>query len=151
MMNITRSVVLPPICGPQLMPEISNGAGALQAPPLRQVATPVPCSPPTTNAPLVSLGITATHFASENTLSGMPLSPAVFILCTVLVASCSSDWLPFSSESLAQLTTAVHNQLTTAVHNKIDNKTVLMSIPPGSSSVSSEYLDVRNLWSYARA
>jgi len=31
-MNITKSVVLPPICGPQLMPEISNGAGALQEP-----------------------------------------------------------------------------------------------------------------------
>src|SRR5437764_14916718 len=111
MMNITKSVVLPPICGPQLMPEISNGAGALQVPALRQVATPVPCSPPTTNAPLVSLGTTATHFASENTLSGMPLSPAVLILCTVLVASCSSDYLPFSSESFAQPATAVYNTI----------------------------------------
>src|SRR5579872_1818434 len=64
MTNITRSVLLPPICGPQLTPETANGAGELQLPLLvLQVATPSPCSPPTTNAPLISFGITATHLA----------------------------------------------------------------------------------------
>lgn len=30
-MNMTRAVLLPPICGPQLIPETENKAGALQA------------------------------------------------------------------------------------------------------------------------
>src|SRR5579871_1758799 len=92
MMNITRSVLLPPICGPQLIPETENGAGALHPEAARQVATPVPCSPPTTNAPFTSLGITATHFAPLSTSLGTPLSGDVVVrFCTVSVALCSSE------------------------------------------------------------
>src|SRR5579864_2258502 len=105
MMNIMRSVLLPPICGPQLMPETSKGAGALQLPELvLQVATPLPCSPPTTKAPLISLGIMATHFASFRTSLGTPLSgEAVVMFCTVSVARESSELalLSFLSSSLA--------------------------------------------------
>src|SRR5437660_8275513 len=80
-MNISRSVVLPPICAPQLIPEREKGAGGLHWPLTRQVATPVPCSPPITNAPLTNLGITATHFAPSNTSFGIPLSPAAELIC----------------------------------------------------------------------
>ena len=93
MINIMRSVLLPPICGPQLMPETSNGAGELHVPELvLQVATPFPCSPPTTKAPLISVGITATHFAPLSTLFGTPLSgEAVVMFCTVSGARVSSS------------------------------------------------------------
>src|SRR5436309_12711188 len=93
MMNINRSVLLPPICGPQLIPETENGAGALQVfPVVRHVATPVPCSPPTMNAPLTSFGITATHFAPSRTCFGTPLSGAVALMCsTTPVALCNSE------------------------------------------------------------
>src|SRR5579863_2556004 len=89
MMNIIRSVLLPPICGPQLTPETENGAGALQLLLLGvlQVATPVPCSPPITKAPLTSFGMTATHFAPSRTSLGTPLSgDEVVMLWTVAVA-----------------------------------------------------------------
>src|SRR5579862_2462858 len=92
MMNIIKSVLLPPICGPQLIPETENGAGALQSLAVLHVATPLPCSPPTTNAPLTSFGITATHFAPSSTSLGTPLSGgAVVICCTVSVARASSE------------------------------------------------------------
>src|SRR6266576_2035277 len=103
MMNIIRSVLLPPICGPQLMPETENGAGALQLPELvLQVATPLPCSPPTTKAPLISLGITATQFAPFRTSFGTPLSgEADVMFCTVSVARESSELALLSSLSLS--------------------------------------------------
>src|SRR5437764_3514235 len=93
MMNIMRSVLLPPICGPQLTPETENGAGALQVLlAVLQVATPLPCSPPTTKAPLTSFGITATHLAPCNTSFGTPLSGAADAMCcTVSVARWSSE------------------------------------------------------------
>src|SRR5207248_4303548 len=93
MMNIMRSVLLPPICGPQLIPLTSNGAGALHwLVAFLQVATPLPCSPPTTKAPFTSLGITATHLAPSITVLGTPLSgEAVVMFCTVSVARCSSE------------------------------------------------------------
>src|SRR5262249_28103618 len=72
MMNINRSVSLPPICGPQLMPEVSNGAGELHPDVVRHEATPRPCSPPTIKAPFFRRGMTATHFASCNTVCGTP-------------------------------------------------------------------------------
>src|SRR5205823_5447918 len=92
MMNIIRPVLFPPICGPQLMPETENGAGELQLfEAVRQVATPVPCSPPTTKAAFTSFGITATHFAPSSTLLGTPLSGAVVLMCsTTSVAFCNS-------------------------------------------------------------
>src|SRR5215468_5686619 len=93
MMNIIRSVLFPPICGPQLTPDTENGAGALQR--LfaeRQVATPLPCSPPTTKAPFTSFGITATHFAPSSTSFGTPLSgDALVMCCTVSVARDNSE------------------------------------------------------------
>src|SRR5437764_8714086 len=93
MMNISKSVLFPPICGPQLMPDTENGAGGLQLFELvRQVATPVPCSPPTMNAPLTSFGITATHFAPSSTSFGTPLSGAIALMCsTTPVALCNSE------------------------------------------------------------
>src|SRR5215469_3397747 len=92
MMNIIRSVLLPPICGPKLTPETENGAGELQLPfVVRQVATPAPCSPPTMRAPFASFGMTATHFAPWSTSLGTPLSAgALVMLCTVSVARVSS-------------------------------------------------------------
>src|SRR5262252_10679384 len=97
MMNIIRSVLLPPICGPQLMPETENGAGGLhRLSGVLQVATPFPCSPPTTNAPFISFGMTATHLAPSSTLLGTPLSgDAVVMFFTVSVARSSSD--PFAA------------------------------------------------------
>src|SRR5512138_3898598 len=62
--NITRSIASPPACNPQLPPVKSTGAGALHPFELRQVATPLPCSPPNTSAILTIEGITTTHFAS---------------------------------------------------------------------------------------
>src|SRR5215469_1348722 len=93
MMNITKSVLLPPICGPKLTPETENGAGELQLPfVVRQVATPAPCSPPTTKAPLVSFGMTATHFAPWSTSFGTPLSAGTLVMfCTVSLARVSSS------------------------------------------------------------
>src|SRR5436190_7442164 len=93
MMNISKSLLLPPICGPQLMPETENGAGALQLFPLvRHVATPAPCSPPITKAPFTSFGMTATHFAPSRTCFGTPLSGAVALICsTASVAFCNSE------------------------------------------------------------
>src|SRR6185437_7033403 len=76
MMNITRSVLWPPIWGPHEIPETENGAGALQPFEVRHVATPVPCSPPTINAPLIRPGTTATHLAPSRTLFGTLLSGA---------------------------------------------------------------------------
>src|SRR5579864_3951107 len=101
-MNIMRSVLLPPICGPQLMPETENGAGALHSEAVRQVATPLPCSPPTTKAPLTSLGITATHLAPLSTSLGTPLSAGrVVKFCTISVALCSSEvFMPLASSVL---------------------------------------------------
>src|ERR1700740_898759 len=95
MMNITRSVLLPPICGPQLIPETEKGAGALQELlAFLQVATPVPCSPPTTKAPFTSLGMTATHFAPSRTVLGTPLSGGASVMCcTVWVARANSESL----------------------------------------------------------
>src|SRR5690348_322026 len=69
---ITRSLLWPPICQPMLPPEISNGAGALHPELVWQVARPLPCSPPTMNAPLIMCGITAMHLAPRKTASGMP-------------------------------------------------------------------------------
>src|ERR1700746_1909664 len=99
MMNIIRSVLLPPICGPQLTPETENGAGGLQRPSgVLQVATPFPCSPPTTNAPFTSFGMTATHLAPSSTLLGTPLSgDAVVMFFTVSVARSSSESLALFS------------------------------------------------------
>src|SRR5579859_1918131 len=107
MMNIIRSLLLPPICGPQLMPDTENGAGALHAFVLvLQVATPTPCSPPTMNAPLISLGITATHLAPSRTVLGTPRSGAAELMfCTVSVARCNSEFpavlLSFDVDSCA--------------------------------------------------
>src|SRR5207237_4136233 len=95
MMNISKSLLLAPICGPQLMPETENGAGALQLFVLfRQVATPVPCSPPTTKAPFTSFGITATHFAPSRTCFGTPLSGAVALMCSTTSVACCNSELP---------------------------------------------------------
>ena len=95
MMNISKSLLLPPICGPQLMPETENGAGALQLFVLvRHVATPVPCSPPTTKAPFTSFGMTATHFAPSRTCFGTPLSGAVALMCSTTSVACCNSELP---------------------------------------------------------
>src|SRR5215471_14738757 len=48
--------------------------GALQLVPVRQLMTPLPYSPPTTNAPFLIDGITMTHCALFQRSSGMPLS-----------------------------------------------------------------------------
>src|SRR5499427_3948216 len=48
--------------------------GALQSVPVRQLITPEPYSPPTTNAAFFIDGITATHSALPQSSSGIPLS-----------------------------------------------------------------------------
>src|SRR5690349_19874376 len=84
---ITRSLLWPPICQPMLPPEMSNGAGALHPELVRQEASPLPCSPPTMNAPLIMWGITAMHLAPVRTESGMPALPVV--ICWMI----SEAWL----------------------------------------------------------
>src|SRR5579872_1908774 len=70
-----------------LPPEISKGAGALHPELVRQVARPLPCSPPTMKAPLIMCGITAMHLAPASTESGMPAFPVV--ICWMI----SAPWL----------------------------------------------------------
>src|SRR5579863_8295215 len=84
---ITRSLLWPPICQPMLPPERSKGAGALHPELVRQVARPLPCSPPTMKAPLIMCGITAMHLAPASTESGMPAFPVV--ICWMI----SAPWL----------------------------------------------------------
>src|ERR1035438_7356003 len=55
------------------------GAGALQPEAVRQVATPLPWLPPKPTAIFTIEGITAMHFASRMTLSGMALSGVAMI------------------------------------------------------------------------
>src|SRR4030095_7098577 len=71
---------------PQFPPEIVMNAGALQPLAVRQVATPFPPLPPTTNPPLTMCGTTATHLACSNTSSGIPLSGIPIISCITWVA-----------------------------------------------------------------
>src|ERR1700756_1115197 len=70
----------PPSCRPQLPPVIVIGAGALQTPAsVRQVATPLPWLPPKPIAIFTIDGMTAIHFASRITLSGIALSGVAMI------------------------------------------------------------------------
>src|ERR1041385_6404761 len=151
MMNIMRSVLLPPICGPQLMPDTSNGAGELQALVLvLQVATPLPCSPPITNAPFTSLGITATHLAPSRTVLGTPLSgEAVVMFCTVSVARCSSE-LPVVLLSFDVDSCAHANAQKQQTSKPIANFRLLVIVPSSrfdsgeTSKVYEEYSEQRD-------
>jgi len=86
LMTMTRSTASTPICVPQLPPPIWMNAGALQPFAVRQVATPLPCSAPKTNPPLIKWGITATHFARFIIQSGMRWSGASMISCNTVAA-----------------------------------------------------------------
>src|ERR1017187_5672280 len=76
---MTISTAWPPNCSPQLPPVIVIGAGALQPDSVRQLATPLPRFPPKPTAIFTIEGITAMHFASRMTLSGMALSGVAMI------------------------------------------------------------------------
>src|SRR5579872_1364197 len=69
-----------------LPPVMVMKAGALQPLAVRQLTTPLPCSPPTMNPPLVNLGTTAMHFALPSNDDGIGLPPVV-MFCTVSVAA----------------------------------------------------------------
>src|SRR5215472_2046044 len=152
MMNIRRSVLFPPICGPQLMPETENGAGAPHFPSLvRQVAPPVPCSPPTTNAPFTSFGITATHFAPSRTCFGTPLSGAApLIYSTVSVAFCSSEGPPLLFSSVSEvLSLCAH---TAQAHHHDAKRTCRFICDPLAPSMSAVSVEGRPVTSaYRRA
>src|SRR3954465_6375053 len=61
--------------------------GAVPCAPFRQLITPDPYSPPTTNAPFFNPGITTTHSALSHNSSGIPLSGALRSSFTIAPAS----------------------------------------------------------------
>src|SRR5262245_46049006 len=61
-------------------------AGADQVLPLRQLMTPLPCSPPKMNAALVMSGMTATHAALFQRSDGMPFSASARNVVTTSAA-----------------------------------------------------------------
>src|ERR1035438_1937924 len=80
------------------------GAGALQPDVVRQVAPPVPCLPPKPTAIFTMEGITAIHFASRMTLSGIALSGVAMTSFKTLAEASIRLARSDSSLSAAQLT-----------------------------------------------
>src|SRR5579872_7217113 len=83
-------------------------AGALQPLSVRQLTTPLPCSPPTMNPALVNVGTTAMQVAACSTDDGIGLAPVV-MLCTVWVAA--SKTLVLSTAHSAK----AHNGTSTSI------------------------------------
>src|SRR5437016_10632431 len=80
--------------------------GALQLLPLRQLMTPLPYSPPMMNAAFFTDGIAATHSARFQSSSEMPLSGALRISSSTLVAFRSRDvWSACAELTQSRLST----------------------------------------------
>jgi hypothetical protein len=73
--RITTSIFSPPTCTPTLPPSSVTAAGADQFSPLRQEMNPRPKLTPTTAAPFLNPGMTATQSALANSSDRMPWCP----------------------------------------------------------------------------
>src|ERR1700746_2797401 len=112
-------------------------AGALQPAMVRQLTTPLPCSPPTIKPALVSFGITAMHFACLSKEDGICWAEVMF--CSTCAAASSSFAASTAQTSDANTTTNALTEKTFLIGNLLirhgsDDASCLLGCPAPHAS-----------------
>jgi Family of unknown function (DUF6226) len=126
----TRSVDWAPSCTPTLAFSSVRNTGALQPCAVRQLTTPLPYSPPTTNAAFLRPGITATHRARSQIAAGIPLSGVERSSPITRAASASRCASPLAGAAAAVVEAASNTVMTMSPFRIIASFTTLSCVHP---------------------